>query len=245
VPTNFPQRRIVRIQLPRQREVRLRVAPSVYPLDPYASIMASAMRIRKGDRVLDLGCGAGGYGLSAALRGAGHVVLTDVNPAAVACALENAAWNGLTRVEGRIGPLFGPLRGERFHVIITTLPQLPTPRPVIAARYGGPDGLRYLRKLAVRVKEHLELEGRLYILVTDWAYPPRVIPLFEQQGLAMRCVARVDRAFHPIEYDRIAPGLFAYLDARARRGIARYRREGKWCYLGVSLLEASNTRGQG
>jgi len=123
-------------------------------------------------------------------------------------------------------------------VIITALPQLPAPRPVIATRYGGPDGFRCLRRLAARAGGHLAPGGRLYILVTDWAYPPRVVPLFERRGFLVRRVARVERAFRPSEYDRYAPGLFAYLDRRARRGLARYRRAGRWCYLGVSLFEA-------
>ena len=231
-------RRQEMIPVPGRRPLLLSIAPPVHPLDPYASTMAAAMRIRAGDRALDLGCGAGGYGLAAARRGAGQVVFTDIDPAAVACALGNAFRNGLGSVEGRVGSLFGPLRGERFDVIIATLPQLPAPRPVIATRYGGPDGLRLLRRLAARAPAHLAPGGRLYLLVTDWAYPPRVEPLFERRGFSLRLAVRVERAFQPVEYDRIAPGLFAYLDSRERRGLAKYRRSGNWCYLGVSLFEA-------
>jgi methylase of polypeptide subunit release factors len=231
--------RAARIGAGRRGSIRLRVAPGVHPPDPYAATMAAALRIRRGDRVLDMGCGAGGYGLAAALRGAGRLVLTDTDPAAVDCALANAARNGLPGVEGRVGSLFEPVRGEEFDAIITALPQLPAPRPVIETRYGGPDGLRLLRRLAARAADFLAPGGRLYILVTDWAYPPRVLPLFEARGFAVRRAARVERAFQPAEYDRIAPGLFDYLDQRARRGLAAYRRDGRWCYLGVSLFEAT------
>ena len=216
----------------------IHAAPTLHPPDPYAEVMARAMRVRRGDRVLDLGCGSGHYGLAAAARGAGRVVLTDIDPAAVSCALDNARRNRLRRVEGRTGSFFRPVRGERFDVIILTLPQLPAPRPVILTRYGGPDGLLHLRRAARQAPDHLVPGGRLYILVTDWAFPPRVAPLFEREGFVLRRVARVERAFQPIEYDRIAPGLFAYLDRRARDGLASYRRNGRWCYLGVSLFEA-------
>lgn len=209
-----------------------------YP-DPYADVLAAAIRVRPGDRVLDMGCGAGGYGLSTAARGAGEVVLTDIEPAAVSCALQNAARNGIERVDGRVGSLFAPVRGEKFDVIITSLPQLPSPTPILSARYGGPDGLRYLRKLAAGAGEYLAPGGRLYMLITDWAWPPRVERLFKRRGFEFRQVARVERAFQPAEYDAYAPGLFAYLDGRAQRGLAQYRRNGTWCYLGVSFFEAT------
>lgn len=233
------RRRHVRFPLGPTGALTLRLAPGVHEPDPYAPTFAAAMRVRPGDRVLDLGCGAGGYGLSAALRGAAHVVLTDVDAAAVACALDNAARHGLDDVSGRVGSMFEPVRGERFDVITTSLPQLPAPRPVSPARYGGPDGLRFLRALAAHARRHLEPRGRLYALVTDWAWPPAVAALLRASGFSVRRVARVERAFQPVEYDRMTPGLFAYLDARARRGQAAYRRSGAWCHLGVSWLEAT------
>ena len=231
-----------RLAIAPNRTILLSVASHVHHPDPYAETVAAAIRVRRGDRVLDLGCGAGGYGLSAAARGAGEVVLTDIDPAAVDCALRNAARNGITRVIGRVGSLFAPVRGERFDTVITTLPQLPAPGPILAARYGGPDGLRYLRRLAERAGNYLQPGGRLYLLVTDWAWPPRVEPLFKQHGFSLRRVARMERPFQPAEYDAYAPGLFDYLDGRAQRGLAQYRRNGTWCYLGVSFFEATLDR---
>ena len=228
-----------RLQIPPDGTILLSVTPRVHHPDPYAKTVAGAIRVRRGDRVLDMGCGAGGYGLSAAARGAGEVVLTDIDPDAVACALHNAARNGISHVDGRVGSLFTPVRGERFDIIITTLPQLPAPEPILAARYGGPDGLRYLRRLAEGAGKHLTSGGRLYILITDWAWPPRVEPLFKRRGFAFLRVARMERPFQPAEYDAYAPGLFSYLDGRAQRGLAGYRRNGIWCYLGVSLFEAT------
>jgi release factor glutamine methyltransferase len=228
-----------RLHISPSDKILLSVAPQVHHPDPYAKTMAAAMRIRRGDRVLDMGCGAGGYGLAAAVRGAGEIVLTDIDPAAVSCALQNAVKNGIRGVDGRIGSLFAPVKRERFDIIITTLPQLPAPEPILPARYGGPDGLRYLRKLAGMAGNYLAPGGRLYMLITDWAWPPSVEPLFKNRGFAFRRVARVERAFQPAEYDAFWPGLFKYLDGRAQRGLAQYRRNGAWCYLGVSLFEAS------
>jgi release factor glutamine methyltransferase len=227
-----------RLLVPPDQKIILSVASEVHHPDPYAQTVAAAIRVRRGDRVLDMGCGAGGYGLATALRGAGEVILTDIEPAAVDCALRNAARNGISQVDGRVGSLFAPVRGERFDIIITTLPQLPAPKPILAARYGGPDGLRYMRKLAEQAGNFLSPGGRLYMLITDWAWPPRVAPLFEQRGFKLRSLARIERAFQPAEYDAFSPGLFSYLDGRAQRGLAQYRRNGSWCYLGVNFFEA-------
>jgi methylase of polypeptide subunit release factors len=159
----------------------------------------------------------------------------------VACTLENGRRNGLDgKLSGRVGPLFEPVGRRRFDVIVTTLPQLPAPTPVLATRYGGPDGLDLLRELAAQAGDHLAPGGRLYALVTGWAGPASVTELFEARGLSVRIAARASRAFQPIEYDRYAPGLFAYLDEHVRdRTDEAYTRRGAWCYLNVVFLEAT------
>ncbi|MBI5367325.1 MAG: methyltransferase [Planctomycetes bacterium] len=234
------------VPLPGGRRLRLSVAEGVHPLDPYAGAFAAALRVRRGDRVFDMGCGAGLYGLAALARGGGTLIGSDVDPAAVACLRRNATANGFNgNVEGRVGSLFDPVRGERFDLIITSLPQLPSPARVLATRYGGADGLACLRRLAEECGDYLTPNGRLYALVTDWSDPRRVAPLFLARGFKVARRARIERPFQPAEYDRYLPGLFAYLDARARAGLARYRRDGAWCRLGVSFLEFSRRRSPG
>ncbi len=227
----------VRARLP----LSLVVREGVHPIDPYAGKFAASMRLCEDDRVLDMGCGAGAYGLAAAAKGARRVVATDVDPAAVACALENARRNGFARrFTGDVGSLFQPVARERFDVVVTTLPQLPAPRPVIATRYGGADGLTLLRELAAQVGDHLETGGRLYALVTGWAGPERVAELLSARGLSVRVAARAVRAFQPAEYEQHCPGLFAYLDEHTRdRDGKAYSRRGAWHYLRVEFLEAT------
>jgi hypothetical protein len=45
-----------RLQIPPKETISLRVDARVHCPDPYAHTMAAAMRVRRGDRVLDLGC---------------------------------------------------------------------------------------------------------------------------------------------------------------------------------------------
>ncbi len=224
------------------RTLRIRELGGVHPLDPYAPDFAARFRIRPGDSAWDLGCGAGLYGCAAAAMGASRVLVTDIDRAAVDCALGNARRNGLKGVDGRAGSMLAPARGERFDLIMTSVPQLPAPGPVISTRYGGRDGLEFFRPLAAGAAAHLRPGGRLYALVTDWPDPRRVAALFTARGFRVRTALRVDRAFQPVEYDRMRPSLFDYLHRRAEAGIGGYRRRGAWCYLGVSLLEAARPR---
>ena len=73
--------------------------------------------VREGDRVLDMGTGSGVNGIVAA-SGSREVLAVDVNPAAVACASDNAERNGVAdRVEVRESDLFQNTPG-RFDLII-------------------------------------------------------------------------------------------------------------------------------
>ncbi|MCC6741673.1 MAG: class I SAM-dependent methyltransferase [Planctomycetia bacterium] len=226
------------VPLPGRRPLRIRELPGVHPLDPYAPDFAAQFRMPAGGSAWDLGCGAGLYGCAAAAFGAGRVLMTDTDPAAVSCALRNARRNGLAGVDGRVGSLFAPARGERFDLIMTSVPQLPAPGPVLRTRFGGPDGLEFFRPLARGAARRLRPGGRLYALVTGWAGPGRVRRLFLDHGLFARTVLAVERAFQPAEYEAMRPGLFDYLRSHAAGDPRAWRRDGSWSWLRVELLEA-------
>ncbi len=93
------------------------VPPEVYPPNPFGLAELVETEVRDGERVLDLGTGSGVNGIVAAAR-AGEVVAVDVNPAAVACARENAARNGVAeRFAARESDLFAAVDG-RFDLIV-------------------------------------------------------------------------------------------------------------------------------
>src|SRR5947209_12840701 len=75
--------------------LRLHVPESVFPPTPTSDLLGQQViaRARPGDRVLDMGCGAGANGILAAVAG-GEVVAVDVNPFAVAATAANAERNG-------------------------------------------------------------------------------------------------------------------------------------------------------
>ncbi|RLI28489.1 MAG: hypothetical protein DRO46_03920, partial [Candidatus Hecatellales archaeon] len=88
----------------------MKVPREVYEPSDDSFLLAESLKVRKGERVLDLGCGSGFLGLLAAARGS-SVVAVDINPEAIRATRENAEANGLaSRVEARQGDLFSPLR---------------------------------------------------------------------------------------------------------------------------------------
>lgn len=85
--------------------------------------MLSRVDLKPGQRVLDLGCGAGLVGLYAAARcGAENVWMTDVDPAAVRISRENAEINGMEGIHIVQGEALEAVDASGFHWILTNPP---------------------------------------------------------------------------------------------------------------------------
>jgi 16S rRNA (guanine1207-N2)-methyltransferase len=80
-------------------------------LDPATAMLADAIDVRKGDKVADLGSGAGIAGLAAArLAPRGYIHLLDASYSAVRTAALNADLNGLANVSALAGDALALLR---------------------------------------------------------------------------------------------------------------------------------------
>jgi len=118
-----------------------------------------------GARALDLGTGSG-LGALFAARSAAQVIATDINPEAVRCARLNALAHHLEqRIEGRVGDLFEPVRGERFDAILFNPPYYRgRPRDLSDAAWRSPDVFdRFLRELPA----HLTPDGRALVVLSS------------------------------------------------------------------------------
>ncbi|RJX36684.1 class I SAM-dependent methyltransferase [Paenibacillus pinisoli] len=92
-------------------------------VDYGSRVLVETMELQEGDRVLDVGCGYGPIGLTAArLVGSGHVTMIDINERAVELAKENAKLNGITNATILQSDLFEAVKTERFQVILTNPP---------------------------------------------------------------------------------------------------------------------------
>jgi SAM-dependent methyltransferase len=119
---------------------------------------------------LDLGTGSGYHGILAA-RHAEKVVLTDVNPRALAYAEFNAHLNGVTNVEFRRGSLFEPVENERFDLIVTNPPFVISPDRTFVYRDAGRSGDDFTRDMVQALPKYLKPGGIAHLLA-NWIHEP-------------------------------------------------------------------------
>lgn len=112
-------------------------------VDYGSRVLIEAMDIPEAAQVLDVGCGYGPIGLTAArLAGRGHVTMIDVNQRAVELAKENAANNKVANVTIVESDLFAALGEQQFDVILTNPPIRAGKEVVHAIFEGAYDRLR-------------------------------------------------------------------------------------------------------
>lgn len=92
-------------------------------IDYGSRVLIETMVIPKDALVLDVGCGYGPIGISAAyLAPQGHVTMVDINSRAVELARENALQNGIRNVTVMESDVLGALNDQKFDVILTNPP---------------------------------------------------------------------------------------------------------------------------
>ncbi len=86
-------------------------------------LLIESMEIAADATVLDVGCGYGPIGLTAArLADQGHVTMIDVNERAVELARRNAEANGIRNVDVRVSDVYSAVSDKQFDVILTNPP---------------------------------------------------------------------------------------------------------------------------
>ncbi len=142
-------------------------------------MLGSLVRCPQGAKLLDLGAGSGIFGLLSA--GAGnHATLVDIDARSIAfCRLNEALNRSIGRLDHPVrilqGDLFEPVQGERFDVIVTLAPYVPSISigqvPLFAD--GGEDGLAVLGRVLDEAPAHLEEGGELLALMQVMIGPDR------------------------------------------------------------------------
>lgn len=109
------------------------------------------MRFKKGNRILDLGCGYGAVGIVAAkMCPSCKVIMADINERAVACAKKNIKINNAKNAVAKQSYFFSGLKDEMFDVILLNPPQSA--------------GLEICYKLIGKSYEHLNKGGSLQVV---------------------------------------------------------------------------------
>ncbi len=107
------------------RDFAIDTLPGIFSydrLDDGTAYLLDHLRIRRGERVLDLGCGWGAIGLAAAQAGASQVDMVDVSLPAVGAAARNIAAAGLTNARALPSDVLVAVAGERYDLIVTNPP---------------------------------------------------------------------------------------------------------------------------
>ncbi|MBR2567480.1 MAG: class I SAM-dependent methyltransferase [Paenibacillus sp.] len=92
-------------------------------IDYGSRVLIDAMELQSGAQVLDVGCGYGPIGLTAAkLVPDGHVTMIDINERAVELSRENAKENGISNVTIMQSNLLTGIKQHDFDVILTNPP---------------------------------------------------------------------------------------------------------------------------
>lgn len=138
----------------------------VYPPSEDSELLIDALDVRRGERVLEIGCGSGVVSIHCALAEA-EVVCGDVNPRAVALTRMNAAANGAV-LEAVETDVYSNVEG-RFDLVLFNLPYLPVEEGEGLARAwsGGPDGLGPLPRLLDGAPKHLLPGGRVVVVTSS------------------------------------------------------------------------------
>ncbi len=158
----------------------LRVTSDVLTPRPETEVLVALALERFAPRdaaftALDLGTGSGAIALALAHeRPRAAVTASDVSPAALALARENAEALDLAgRVRFAAGSLFEPVAGERFDLVASNPPYLAetdaaTLAPELAfeprsALFAGPEGTELLESLVAAAPRHLSPGGWLLL----------------------------------------------------------------------------------
>jgi len=189
------------------RDCLFRIPDGVQPPKAGSRFFCRHLSVRAGERVLEIGAGLGLAAVLAARAGA-VVVATDVVAGAVAAVRANAALNGVA-VDARLGDCYAPVTDERFDLVCTNAPQMPTPPgadredPQAAADNGGPDGWALLDRVIDGAAEHLAARGRLVFTIFDFLGLKTALGKVEAAGLVPSVLARETQAFPRIGYERL------------------------------------------
>jgi release factor glutamine methyltransferase len=170
-------------------EIRIRTERDVYEPAADTELLVRSIRLRQGERVLEIGTGTGVVAIHCAKHGC-RVTATDVVEKALELARENVDQNAVD-VDLREGDMFEPAEG-RYDVIIFNPPYLPTAPEDLTlsdldrALDGGPDGTEVTLRFLDQVNHYLAGNGRAYIVVSSLQDSGKIDEALHRQHLVAR-----------------------------------------------------------
>lgn len=145
--------------------VDITVHPGVFPPVTDSHLLAAYIKVRHGDRILDLTTGSGVFAVIAGLQGATGLAV-DLNPAAVANANENLRHFGVA-IKAVESDLFDNVPQERFDFIFANGPYTEgeVTESLQLSFYGAK---RFVTKLFSEASNYLKPQGRMLVTFAEW-----------------------------------------------------------------------------
>ncbi len=150
--------------------LELDVFPSLYEPQEDSFLLAKILSVPQGSRVLDLGCGCGMQGLTAAMRGASEIVFADLNPKALQNAWHNAELNAKALGQEKKfffveSDLFSNLKNQLFDCIVFNPPYVPSDsKKKWVETDGGHKGREVLDRFLAEFSNFLKPNGTVFFL---------------------------------------------------------------------------------
>ena len=164
--------------------------PAPTRLLSFAPLFRASVAARRGGEILEVGAGAGLWGLMqlrAALqhRGAATLTASELPGCSLEPLRESAAQAALPEPECVYGDLFAPLAGRRFELILFNPPfHLRAPRNPSERSYCGGAAGEVVHRFLRALPEHLKARGEAHIILPQreaTAYQRALTPLSPQR----------------------------------------------------------------
>jgi release factor glutamine methyltransferase len=186
--------------------MRLLPLPGVFrpPSDSWLLVRCiAAEELPRSASALDLCTGSGVLALAAARAGAERVIAVDISRRAVLATRLNAALNGLS-VRAVRGDLFEPVAGQRFELIVSNPPYVPSADGALPSHglsrawEGGADGRAFLDRICAQAAGHLRPGGVLLLVHSSVCGEQQTRDALREQSLEVSLVQRERGALGPL-----------------------------------------------
>jgi len=172
------------------KDIELDVPDSVYyPKEDSELLIEVIQKIDiKGKNILEIGCGSGLLSIIMARKGA-KVTATDINPDAIEAAEINAEKNG-ANILVLLSNMFENVTGK-FDLVVFNPPYLPIGEDEGDITYsGGSSGREIIELFVSHVKNYLNKNGVVLMVISSLTGEKEVIDLFKEIGMNAKSVAR-------------------------------------------------------
>jgi release factor glutamine methyltransferase len=161
-------------------------------------LLAQATKPKKKDFAIDIGCGTGIQTINILIKGASHVIATDINQECLKATKKNCKIAGFSeKVETRKSDLFKKAP-EKFDLIVFNPPYVETEEIKYADLDGGKKGREILDKFIEEFPNHLNKGGTCYFLQTNINDYKETEKKLKKHNLKFKIVARKKMFFEEL-----------------------------------------------